>query len=211
MSDVKDKKVADDAETNFKVLDFENVKPDLRKKEMPLVDLKVTNPITYIKSWWKKIIGNEGIELKIKAKPLTVIAITIIILTVTMGVGRIILPFKIPFFEYRTQDVPILQQVVAPIKNEPRDTAFAGVLKFDVVKNKFFLFTANSEAINLTVPENLNLIQYIGRRIFAAGKYDEEGRTLLVETASDMEILPTKYVPIPTLTPFPEVTSTPLM
>ncbi len=201
-----------DPQVDFTVIKATVEKPDLREKEKPLVDLKVTNPITYIKSWWKKIIGNEGIEIKIKAKPLTVIAMTIIVLTVTMGVGRIILPFNIPFFEYKTIDVPALLSLTPTITpNIPRDTAFSGTLKYDVIKNKFYLFTTNSEAVNLSVPDNLNLMQYVGRRIFAAGKYDEDSRTLMVETASDMEILPTKFVPIPTLTPTPGISPIPTM
>ncbi len=95
-----------DSQVDFTVIKATVEKPDLREKEKPLVDLKVTNPITYIKSWWKKIIGNEGIEVKIKAKPLTVIAMTIITLTVTLGIGKVVLPFTIPFFEYTTNDVP---------------------------------------------------------------------------------------------------------
>ena len=32
----------------------------------PLVDVKVTNPVTYFKKWWAKIIGNEGIDFRLK-------------------------------------------------------------------------------------------------------------------------------------------------
>lgn len=203
--------VKKDSQVDFTVIKVKEEKPDLREKEKPLVDLKVTNPITYIKSWWKKIIGNEGIELKIKAKPLTVIAMTLVIVTVSMGIGRFVFPFKIPYFEYTTINEiapPPTSPTVVTVK-EPRDTAFAGVLKFDTPKNKFYLFTATSEAINLSVPENIDLTEFTGRRIYAAGKYDEDMRTLLVESASDMEVLPTKFVPIPTLTSFPEETPIP--
>jgi len=86
------------------VISAKKIKPDLRKKESPLVDIKVTNPITYIKSWWNKIIGNEGIELRVKVRPLTAIAISIIILTVTLGIGKFVLPFRVPFFVYTSKE-----------------------------------------------------------------------------------------------------------
>src|SRR3989337_2953403 len=84
------------------LISAKQVKTDLRKKEPPLVDVKVTNPLTYIKSWWKRIIGNEGIDCRLRIKPLTAIAITVIIVTVSMGIGRFVFPFKIPFFVYTT-------------------------------------------------------------------------------------------------------------
>lgn len=37
-----------------------------------LVNLKVTNPLVYIKYWWKRILANEGLDMKVRAKPLTV-------------------------------------------------------------------------------------------------------------------------------------------
>jgi hypothetical protein len=214
--------MSETTDEKFTVVNIENEKPDLRKKEAPLVDLKVTNPITYIKSWWKKIIGNEGIELKVKVKPLTAIAIAIIVVTVSFGIGRFVLPFKIPFFEYSstaTDPTPIQSGLTpiqsgptaTPIIKEPRNTAFSGILKYDESKKKFYLFTVTSEAISLTVPTNINLTQLIGRRIFAAGKYNEDTRILDVENASDMEILPVKIIPVPTETPAPSpsVTATP--
>lgn len=191
-----------DPNMDFTVVTVKSEKPDLREKEKPLIDLKVTNPITYIKSWWKKIIGNEGIEMKIKVKPLTAIAIAIIAVSVSFGVGKFVVPIKTPFFEYSIKNNEIIPTpIIPPVAKTLRDTAFTGVLKFDESKNKFYLFTLTSEAINLSVPNNINLTQFVGRRIFAAGKYDEGVRTLEVETASDMEILPVKIVPIPTEIP----------
>lgn len=185
---------------DFTVVTAKVEKPDLREKEKPLVDLKVTNPITYIKSWWKKIIGNDGIELRIKVKPLTTIAIAIIVVTVTLGIGSFRFPMALPFFEYSVDATPTPStlQVDNNQNYSVRDTAFSGVLQYDWVKGKFFLMTVNSEAISLSVPENLDLQSFIGRRIFAVGSYRENDRLLMVESTSDMELLPTKAVLIPT-------------
>ena len=98
---------------------------DLRKKEPPLVDVKVTNPLVYIKSWWKKIIGNEGIDLRLKVRPLTAIAITIIVVTVSLGIGKFVLPFKLPFFVYTSKVSPTPTPDVSIFRN----TAFTGILR----------------------------------------------------------------------------------
>jgi len=186
-----------------KILTVKKEKPDLRKEEKPLIDVKVTNPVTYIKSWWKRIIGNEGIELKVKVRPLTAIAIAIIVLTVSLGIGKFKLPFKLPFIEYS------LDEEAFPPNILNRDTAFTGILQFDSNTRKYYLLTDSAEAIKLEVPDNLELSQYISKRIFATGKYYEDSRTLKVEVATDMEVLPTESEVIPTSTPILTPTSTP--
>jgi len=67
--------------------------------EPPLVDVKVTNPLTYIKRWWNRIIGNEGIDFRFRVRPLTAIAIALIITTVAFGLGSFvnITPNQLPF------------------------------------------------------------------------------------------------------------------
>lgn len=175
------------------------IKTDLRKKEPPLVDLKVTNPLTYIKSWWRRIIGNEGIDFRLRVKPLTAIAITVIVVTVSMGIGRFVFPFKIPFFVYTTEEgTAVLDEA------EYRDTAFTGELRHVLLTGRYYLITGSSEAINLQVPENVDLKDFVGRRIFATGKYHEATRTLLVVNAADLELLPTEVESVPTTEPDPE-------
>ncbi len=186
------------------VLKVTKEKQDLRKKEPPLIDLKVTNPVTYIKSWWKKIIGNEGIDFRFRVKPLTAIAISIIVVTVSMGVGRFVLPFKIPFFEYTSK----LEPSPTPILNPWRQTAFSGELRFTAPPGKFYLLTVSSEAITLDIPDNVDLTTLIGERIFATGEYNSDTRTLIVENASGLEVLPEEIEPVPTSIPTP--TPTPL-
>lgn len=185
---------ADDESKKSSFINVKQEKPDLRKKEQPLIDVKVTNPITYIKTWWRRIIGNEGFELRIKVKPLTAIAITIIVLTVSLGIGRFKLPFKVPFFEYSLKE-----EYIPEISF--RETAFVGDLRLEESSEKYFLLTESSEAINLLIPENVKLNDFLGRRIFATGKYYENERTLEVISASDLELLPKEVEMIPTIVP----------
>lgn len=176
------------------LISAKKIKTDLRKKEPPLVDLKVTNPLTYIKSWWKRIIGNEGIDFRFRIKPLTAIAISVIILTVTMGIGRFVFPFKIPFFIYTSEEGAATSDKV-----DYRDAAFTGELRHAFLTNRYYLTTSSSEAINLQVPDNVDLKDFVGRRIFAIGKYQEETRTLLVTDAANLELLPSEAETIPTV------------
>lgn len=200
---VKEPAKKEELEVDSPLLKVKKEKIDLRKKEPPLVDVKVTNPITYIKSWWKKIIGNEGIEVKVKVRPLTAIAISIILITVTLGIGYFKLPFKIPFFEYGIKEESFPPNPIF------RETAFSGTLRYDALKRKYYLLTESSEAINLTVPKNIGLNEFKGRRIFATGYYYDDTHTLKVESATDLELLPKEVETIPTTAPTIAPTQTP--
>lgn len=175
-------------------------------KDPPLVDVKVTNPITYLKNWWAKVIGNEGVEFGFKIRPLTAIVIAAVIATIGFGVGHFVFPYKIPFFEYQTSPKPVATTTPEVWK----ETAFIGTLKYSFITKKYFLVTSSSaEAITLSVPENLNLESLVEKRIFAAGSYNKSTRTLIVTDAKDMEVLPKNPVPVPTVTPTPAPTSSP--
>jgi len=184
-------------------ISVENIKPDLRKKDPPLVDVKVSNPITYIKSWWKKVVGNEGMEIRIKIKPLTAILITIIVVTLCLGITKVVLPFDIPFLEFNS--------VLTPTPIAFRQTAFAGILRFLESNDKYFLEINSAEAITLEIPDNINLDKFIGRRIFASGEYYDGQRILKVADVTDLEIFPEKIIPIPTLEPTATPTVTPTL
>ena len=175
--------------------------------EPPLVDVKVTNPLTYIKRWWNRIIGNEGISFSFRVRPLTALAISIVVASLAFGVGRFVLPFTFPFFE------PVPEDIVIPTPDPWRETAFTGTLQYSETTKKYYLVTTSSEAISLEVPDNIDLSGFVGRRIFAAGKYNKSTRTLVVSDARNTELLPKSPNPIPTLeptpTPSPSPTATP--
>jgi len=119
-------------------------------------------------------------------RPLTAIAISLIIVSVSFGIGRVVLPFNLPFFEYTPTESP------SPVPVNIRSTAFTGMLKYTEANNKYYLVTASSEAIMLSAPANIELSKLIDRRIFATGKYNEDTRTLVINDALDLEILPRK-------------------
>ena len=174
-------------------------KPDLRKKEPPLVNLQVSNPLTYLKSWWKRVMGKEGIDFRFRIHPITAIAIAVILATFAFGVGRIVLYPHKPFFEF----VPPATSTPTPIANPWRETAFSGALRFSNLNQRYYLITSTSEAINLEVPKNVDLSSLIGTRIFATGRFNEKTQTLVVAEAIDLEILPAEVEPVPVVSPEP--------
>jgi len=174
-------------------------KPDLRKKEPPLVNVSISNPVTYFKAWWKKIIGKEGIDLRFRIHPLTAIAIAIIVATLGFGIGRFALSWQKPFVKF----IPTQSPSPIPTPDPWRETAFSGTLRFSAVTKKYYLMTASSEAINLQAPATVDLEALIGRRIFATGRYNGQMRTLVVVDVADLEILPEETEPVPLVSPSP--------
>jgi len=177
--------------------------------EPPLVEVKVTNPITYIKAWWKKVINNEGVDFEFHIRPLTAIAIAVVIATIGFGVGRFVLPegIDIPFFEYSNST----SSPTPTTETTWKETAFTGTLRYSSETNKYYLVTTSSEAITLQVPENMDLKDFVGKRIFATGKYNKSSRILIIADAKDTEVLSKTPLPLPTYlsTPTASPTSTP--
>ncbi len=167
----------------------------VNKKDPLLVDLKVTNPIVYIKAWWKRVVANEGIDFRFRIRPLTALAITAVVMLGSFGLGRLLIPE--PLVKY----IPLLQPTPTPIPW--RETAFTGVLRYSEANNKYYLLTTESEAITLEIPATVNATKLVGRRILAVGRQNTQTKILVVTDASDLEILPTQAIPVPTTLPSP--------
>lgn len=60
---------------------------EYKKDDPPLINLQVTNPITYFKLWLKRLLKNEGIDLRLRVRPLTAIAIGLAVATFFTGTG----------------------------------------------------------------------------------------------------------------------------
>lgn len=171
--------------------------------EPPLVDIKVTNPVTYLRRFWEKVIGNEGMELKITIKPLTTIFGIALFGTIAFGLGEFVIPegYKIPFIEF--SGIPTNTPSTNIEEIIWKETGFTGKLQYSATSSKYFLITTSAEAITLDVPENLNLFTLIGKRIFAVGEYDKKTKILKVIDVKDLEVLSTTPIPIPTVIPSP--------
>ena len=172
-----------------------------------LVNLKVTNPLVYIKYWWKRIMANEGIDMRFRMKPLTVFGVALIAFSLAFGLGGVVLPTFFPWMKFNNN------QVVSSPTPQPellKDTALKGTLtKTNTNPVKFYLITTSTEAVTLEIPVGFNLTSLVGKRILAVGTYDSKNKVLEVEDIQDLEVLSTTPVPIPTTTPTPKPTETP--
>jgi hypothetical protein len=139
-----------------------NEKPDLRKREQPLLDIKVTNPITYLKSFWKRVLGNEGIDFRFRIKPLTAIAISVVVAAFGFGIGNI----------------------SPPVIENAHDTAFIGMLYYAEATQKHYLITNDSEAINLVLPTDLDARRFYKQGVLVEGNYKDTTNTLTIATIS---------------------------
>ncbi|MDP2685151.1 MAG: hypothetical protein Q8P20_09030 [bacterium] len=173
-----------------------------------LVNLKVTNPLVYIKYWWKRILANEGLDMRVRAKPLTVFGLAIILFSGVFGLGGIVFPKFFPWMKFNSGIVATATQT--PQTEILKDTALKGTLtKTNTNPVKFYLITTSTEAVTLEIPDGFNLSTLVGKRILAVGSYDSKNKVLEVEDIQDLEVLSTTPVPIPTTTPTPKPTEIP--
>ncbi len=175
-----------------------------------LLNVKITNPLVYIKYWWKRIMANEGVDLRLRVKPITAIAFAIVAFSLAFGLGGVVFPFAFPWLKINNGTVA----TPTPTPEIWKDTALKGTLtKTNTVPIKFYLVTTSTEAVTLEVPVGFNLITLVGKRILAVGTYNSKDKVLEVEDIQDLEVLPAIPVPIPTSastpTPSPNPTPTP--
>jgi len=175
-----------------------------------LVNFKVTNPLVYIKAWWKRIMANEGFELKLKAKPITAIAISVALFSLVFGLGGVVFPTLFPFLNINNSNNTEVSVSPTP-SSDWRETALKGTLKKTTsVPIRFFLLTTSDEAVTLQAPDYITLDKLIGKRILATGNYSQKQKLLIIQDVQDLEVLSTTPIPIPTSTPTIPPTSSPI-
>ena len=170
--------------------------------EPPLVT--VTNPVTYLRRWWDKVMGKEGAYFSIRIPPITAFLIAFGFTAGVFSIGRY--SVNIPFLKY---EGVATAKPSASEEPEWKETAFSGKLQYSVSNQKYFLLTTSSEAITLEIPTNIELLTLVGKRIMAVGEYNKSEKLLRVSDAKDLEVLSKTPVPIPTVEPTPEPTFVP--
>ena len=68
-------------------------------KEPPLVDVKVSNPVTYLRRWWDRVMGKEGVDFRFTIHPITAFLIAFGVASAFFGIGRY--SVNIPFLKYQ--------------------------------------------------------------------------------------------------------------
>lgn len=168
--------------------------------EPALVKLEVSNPVTYLRIWWKKVIAGEGVDIRIHVHPLTAFGFVLAVALGSFGVGRLTISDKPPIIRY--EPVPTPSPTPVPIV----PAAYAGTLHFDATNQTYYLVTSTDLAVTLSVPPAVNLKTSVGKRILAVGQFNPVSGILVVTTTSDLEILPTRPLMVPTqATPEPSL------
>lgn len=167
------------------------------KGDPPLFNasVKITNPITYLKNWVRKIIGNEAITIKVK----TVTALGVALILATGGISLTLLNLL-------RSTAPVVQYIPAfaasPTPDPWVEGAYSGKLETNS-NGTFYLITNLDSVIKLEIPANVSLTKFIGKRILATGRYNKTTGILYVTDAKDLEVLPTQMQAVPTISSNP--------
>lgn len=149
----------------------------------PLVSFSITNPVTYLKLFWKRVMSNEGIDLRLKIKPLT--AITIVLgflgISTSLGIGA-------GWWLNTLAKTPIVGQFV-PLPNTSKQISATGKIQYNTKTRVVYLLTANSQLITLELPDTVAISGFSGKEVIVSGRYDSEKRVLAVEKNDDLQLL----------------------
>lgn len=166
----------------------------------PIFSFSVNNPVNYLRKWWYRVISREGIDVRFRIHPVTAFAALLTIASLGFGVGRITIPAPI---------IKLIPQLApTPTPDLWKESAFSGVLQVNSA-GKFYLVTqTTSEAVTLEVPENIALASFVGKRVFASGRYNMQTGVLVVTDARKMEVL-LRVAPIQLMSPSPSLHPSP--
>lgn len=147
------------------------------KNDPPLVDLKVTNPVTYFKKWFGKILKNEGIKIgfSFTLKPLTAIFLVTVLGGGGFSIGSFIFPHSSPIFH--------------------REVMYRGNLQ--KTDKGIFLTLPNSEIYTIKPKSNVNLQNISASQVLVKGNLTRENYVI---EATDILPLSTDDKPTPSPT-----------
>lgn len=154
------------------------------KNDPPLVAVSVTNPVTYLKLFIKRLLRNEGITIKIK--PLTAIAM-IIALSTAFGTGFNVATFFFP------NSSPIFH----------RQVSYQGTIQKNQIGG-YFLILPDSSLWKLKPKfTSINLEELVGKQAMIQGNLTREHNLIEVSQV----ILLSPILPQTPLSPTPPATS----
>ncbi len=163
------------------------------KNDPPLVDVKVTNPVTYLKEWLKRLLKNEGLDLRIKIRPLTFVAFALA-LTASFGTGFNVARVFFP------NSSPILH----------REVSYQGTVQ-KTENGVFFLSLADNSLYKLTTksPNALNTLESsVNKQALIKGNLGAEAGAIDVKEATSFSA---PVLPPPPITPPPQNPSLPTL
>lgn len=154
------------------------------KNDPPLVDVKVTNPVTYFKKWLASLLKNEGIDIHIKIKPLTVIT-ALAALSITYGAGYN-LGLKQASSALFPNSSPILHRAII----------YQGVIQLSDNGQYYLSLPDNTLWILRPTSSNINLANYANKLVTVKGNLTSEKNVINVTEVIGFE----KLIPRPATT-----------
>jgi len=152
------------------------------KLDPPFISFSITNPVTYIRRWWKGVMDGEGVDLKLKIHPMTAVLIVLAVGGASFGVGRLAVPE--PILKY----IPILATPLPTATPNPwAETALTGTLQKQA--GTFFLLGNDTQAIKLEISSDIQLESSIGKRILASGQFNAVSGVLKISDASHVAVI----------------------
>lgn len=134
------------------------------KDDPPLVAISVTNPVTYLKLFIKRLLKNEGIDIRLKIKPLTVIAI-VTGLSLSFGTGFNVARMFFP------NSSPILHRSITLQGNIQRSDS-----------GQYYLSLPDNTLWTLRVTNtNINLSSVLSKQVLVKGNMTAENNVIEVK------------------------------
>lgn len=149
------------------------------KNDPPLVAVSVTNPVTYLKLFLKRFLKNEGIDIRLKIKPLTVIA-CVLALSTAFGTG-----FNVAQIFFPTSS-PVLHRAITLQGNIQRSET--GQYYLSLPDNSIWTLRPKNN--------NINLSSDINRQVMVKGNMTPENNVIEVkEVIAFDKPIPVLYAP----------------
>lgn len=134
------------------------------KNDPPLVAVSITNPVTYLKLFLKRFLKNEGIDIRLKIKPLTVIA-CVLALSAAFGTG-----FNVAQMFFPTSS-PLLHRAITLQGNIQRSET--GQYYLSLPDNSMWTLRPKNN--------NINLANDINRQVMVKGNMTPENNVIEVK------------------------------
>lgn len=151
------------------------------KNDPPLVAVSVTNPVTYLKLFLKRLLKNEGIDIRLKIKPLTVIT-CVLALSAAFGTG-----FNVAQIFFPTSS-PLLHRSITLQGNIQRSET--GQYYLSLPDNSIWTLRPKNN--------NINLSNDINRQVMVKGNMTPENNVIEVKEVMAFEKhAPVIYAPTP--------------
>lgn len=131
----------------------------VKDEDPPLFSFKVTNPVTYLKHWLNRLLRNEGIDLRIRIRPLTSLAIGIAFASFFAGTGFSVAKVFFP------NSSPILK----------REVAYQGTIQ-KTSNNQYYLGMADAQLYRLRLHDDsqIKLKDYLNKQVLVKGNLGKE-------------------------------------